>query len=396
MSYMDHCDWSRCTRCGECLSRCPVLQMDPMQAREAVEKLIQGDPCPEVLDRCSLCFNCNQYCPEGLRPHEMILQRVAESRKKPVTAFFPYLMNGLPGPNFFRDLYTRLEQEENAILDRWAEPPPEAPEILFTGCIGRLSCLDLERSSVLAGLPKYGPRDLCCGELQYRLGSWEAYTDRAEKTVAALSALKTGRLVCYCASCRTFLTVVLEKVYGKKLPFEVISLYEWLWEKVQAGEIETRRPAGGQAVLSESCYASELGPGFTEALHGLAQATGLDMVPAPHHGKENLSCGAVCFSRTQNPLKGWGPTQRAKYRDLKASGRNTAALHCPGCFLTMFPTAPLAGVKLSYLPEVFLQALGDDITRPLKSRMPMVVKTLLSRAPLLLKKADPRTMEILK
>ncbi|MBN2028167.1 MAG: hypothetical protein JW854_15570, partial [Actinobacteria bacterium] len=27
MSYMDCCDWSKCTVCGECLMKCPVLEM---------------------------------------------------------------------------------------------------------------------------------------------------------------------------------------------------------------------------------------------------------------------------------------------------------------------------------------------------------------------------------
>jgi hypothetical protein len=39
--------------------------------------------------------------------------------------------------------------------------------------------------------------------------------------------------------------------------------------------------------------------------------------------------------------------------------------------------------------EEILWALGDDITVPLKKRLPLIAWTLVKRAPLLLKKVEP-------
>ncbi len=393
MSYMDCSDWDKCTKCGDCLTKCPIMDMDKGEAAMAIGLLIEGKPVGRVLSECTLCFNCNSYCPEGLRPLELITQRMTESRKKPVTAFLPYFMNGhMAGPNFFQDMYQGLNREENSILDRWAEPPEKCDEVLWVGCIGRMSCVDLDKSRALASLPKFGPRGLCCGEIHYRAGSWDAYIARMESTFAQLSSLKTKRMVCYCASCYMFLTRILPDVYGKSLPFEMISLYQWLWEKVESGELEFTQPLRGSAAISESCYVSELEDGFAASLRKLYAAAGLTVKELPHHGANNLSCGAICAARDQNIIRSTFKTQRAKYRDVKKSGTNTMALNCPGCFLTMSTTSRLFGIRLKYMPDMLLRALGDTVSRPLNSRMPAIIKTLARRAPLAFKKVDPRLM----
>ena len=231
MSYMNCSDWSKWTLCGQCLMQCPVLSMDEDQAKVEIQALIKGEDAPRVLSECTLCFDCNNFCPEGLRPHELILQRVLEQRKKPVAAIIPYMCNGMTQPSFFPDLYNGLNQKETDILKKWSEIPSKSKDLLWVGCIGRMSCIDLENSQTLQSLPKYGPPDLCCGELHYRFGSWEAFTKRTEDTLERFEQLDIERMVCYCGSCYNFLSVALPKVYGKKLPFKLISLYQWLAEK---------------------------------------------------------------------------------------------------------------------------------------------------------------------
>lgn len=78
MGYMDCSDWSNCTFCGECLVKCPVMQMHEPEARREIERLVRGEGPTRVMSECTLCFKCNNYCPEGLRPYELILQRVTE------------------------------------------------------------------------------------------------------------------------------------------------------------------------------------------------------------------------------------------------------------------------------------------------------------------------------
>ncbi len=388
MSYKDCSDWSKCTLCGQCLIKCPVLDLDKDQAKAEVQALIKGDDAPEVLSKCTLCYDCNTYCPEDLRPHELILERILGSRKSKISALIPYMCNGLTTPSFFPDLYDGLKKDEKEVLEKWSRTPEKTKDLLWVGCVGRLSCKDLDSSKTLESLPKYGPPELCCGELHYRFGSWAAYEDVMKETMARFEELDIDRMVCYCGSCYNFLSVTLPKVMGKELPFKLISLYQWLVEKMEEGEISIQKPLNYTAAVHESCYVTELEDGFSESLRTLYEAAGVTCKDLAHSGKNNLSCGAASICRDQNITKSLLPAQNAKFGEVKASGTSNMALNCPGCYLTLYSTAWTKGVKLKYMADELLKAFGDDVNKPLGKNMPLIVKTFVKRAPLPLKKVD--------
>jgi len=390
MSYMDCCDWGKCTECGECLVKCPVMRMSEDEARAEIALLIKGEPAPRVFKECALCFDCNNFCPEGLRPHELILQRLSEKpdRGKSLPAMVPYFLNGMPGPNLFQDLYAALTPAEKDILGRWSETPPPSRDVLFIGCIGKLFAEDIDNSEVLKPLPKFGPPDICCGELHYRSGQWAAYSDITERTFARLNELDAERIICYCGSCNTFLGKIMPKVYGKKLPFQVTSLYQWLLERVEAGALELKRPLGFKAAVHESCYASELGPEFCGSLRKIYQAAGAELVELEHRGELNTSCGAVSIVRNWS-IVDVIKEQSKKFREVKESGVKEMALNCPGCYLTLAASNWAHGVKLRYMPEHLLRAYGDNIKKPISKLVWPFTKTLALKTPLALKKTDP-------
>jgi len=355
--------------------------MQEEEAKKEIGMLLRGERAPRVFDECNLCFSCNNFCPEGLRPHELIQQRIIEGRENGrVNAFVPYLINGLPEANLFNDIYSRLSPEEQGILDKWERVPGPSDDILMVGCVGRMSCYDIEHSGVLKDLPKFGPRDLCCGELAYRLGSWQSYADIAERTLRRLSELQCTRLVAYCGSCYNYLNNILPKVYGSKLPFKVISLYHWLWEQYESGGISVKNPISFNAAIHESCYVSD-NEGMGDLLRRLYRAAGADFVELPHNRSEQLSCGAVSFARNQNIFKSIFKNQRIKYREAKESGVKALACNCPGCLITMGFTGFLFGVGLRYMPDELLHAFGDEITRPLQKRLPLIARAGAKRLP---------------
>lgn len=375
MAYIDRSDWSNCTECGECLMQCPVLKMNKEEAVGAIRSLIKGMPVPNIFEKCTYCFDCNRYCRvEGLRPHELILQRAIEYRGK-VPGILKYLVNGRGRVNLFSDLYEKLTNEEKQILKKWSSTPNEK-EILWIGCIGKLSCRDIENSSVLSPLAKFGPPELCCGELAYRLCSWEMYEQIAQKTLDVLSELNIDRMVCYCGSCYNYFSNIMPKVYGIKLPFKIISLYQWLWERYEKGELQIKKSLDFEAAVHESCYITELENDFSECLRKLYSAAGMKTVDLAHHGECNLSCGAASVVRNINVLSSIFKEQRRKYKEVSESGMSQIAVNCPGCYITLSFSSWMYLKKLRYMPEELLTAFGDKITIPLSKRLPMFMTTM--------------------
>jgi len=361
--------------------KCPVMQMGKIAAKKAIRQLIRGENADRVFDECTYCFNCNQYCPvDGLRPHELILQRTLE-RRRTVSPFFSYLSNGMNTPNLFQDIYENLTGQENEILNKWSVIPKPSKEILWVGCIGKMSCFDIENSNVLKTLPKFGPRDLCCGELAYRLGSWDMYKRTIERTLERFKELKIERMVCYCGSCYNYFSNILPKVYGKKLPFKLTSMYQWMWEKIVQGDLKLKKPLHFKAAVHESCYVSELEKEFPEVLRNLYRASGVDIVELDHRGDNNLSCGAVSILRDINPMKSIVKEQRRKYGEVGNAGIDHIAVNCPGCLITMSFTSRFFRKKLKYMPDELLFAYGDDITIPLIKRLKFFIKAFTVKSP---------------
>ena len=389
MSYTKLSDWNKCTKCGICLVKCPVMNLDKPTAIAEITELLQTGYSEKIFSECTFCFNCNKYCPENLRPHELFLEKYLDERKKKgkISAIIPYLFNGMPS-SMWKDIYAMLSKNEKSILKKWSEIPPPSKEILWVGCIGRMSCADIENSTILRELPKFGPPDLCCGELAYRLGSWKAYTDTVEKTLKAFEKLKIERMVCYCGSCYSYLSNILKNVYGRELPFKLISLYEWLNEKKESGGITVKKPLNLKTTLHESCYVSELGDGFARNLQAIYKAAGADIVELSHHGDFNLSCGAVSVIRTLDLRKSLFKEQNKKYKEVKQTGIRHMAVNCPGCFITLSFTNRFAGIKLHYMPDELLEAYGDTITKPLSTRISLIIRAFMKHPSLPLKRVD--------
>lgn len=67
-----------CENCGLCLQQCPVMKMGKEESQEEMRRLLKGQVTERVLDECTVCSSCNHYCPHGLWPFVLIMERVLE------------------------------------------------------------------------------------------------------------------------------------------------------------------------------------------------------------------------------------------------------------------------------------------------------------------------------
>src|SRR3989304_4536328 len=65
---------ARCAFCGECPARCPYIDYDKERAAFEMKSLVAGEEAP-ILASCVTCFACNEICPTGARPFDLILER---------------------------------------------------------------------------------------------------------------------------------------------------------------------------------------------------------------------------------------------------------------------------------------------------------------------------------
>lgn len=355
---------SQCSNCGICLHKCPVMKMSKEESKSEIMRLINGEDPTRVFNECTFCFSCNHYCPHGLKPYNLIMERMtAKNREngKEIPEAISLMMTGKSDTGFMYRIYDAAPDEDKAILSRWSSVPSEAKDTLFIGCHGRTVPGSIEHSKTLSSLAKFGPRDACCGEIAYRFGDLITFGETVERTYRHLEALKTERLVCFCASCNNTFSNVWPNFHNMKLPFKVINLYEWLWEKYQAGELSIQRQEPRKVVVSDSCYSSELGDSFYEALRGLYEACGLSLVELENSRYDSLCCGLAVG------LRGGGSDQSAVAVEVKkkadqilATKEKEVICNCPGCLGHLSQSVKPQGIKVSFAVNEILWAFGDD------------------------------------
>lgn len=67
----------KCFQCGTCTSTCTASRyLGQFNPREIVYKCLQGDKkvFGDYLFRCITCNRCNQYCPQGVNPFDVIIK----------------------------------------------------------------------------------------------------------------------------------------------------------------------------------------------------------------------------------------------------------------------------------------------------------------------------------
>lgn len=314
-SYVDAFSAGECKACGTCLKGCSYQNMNSKDAREGIRRLIAGVDYDDYLDRCVICEKCNHRYPVAAHPTALILERFRDRRKNEKQPPRPlvYLMNGVNERgvverNFFADIYRAHNKKEKKIVEQWSLPK-EGDDLLFCGCMVRLSPGDMEQSSVLSGLPKFGGLFDCCGVYAAKSGLYNRAQINANKMIERLSKSRFKRLVLPCGTCQDMFTNIYPKYLGIEFPYEVISIYEYLHEKLQKGKLFIKRKWNLDVAISDSCFGYELGEEYLSTIRLLCDATGIKTTELAHNGKNNACCGTNGYLR------------KGRLRDIIQAGR---------------------------------------------------------------------------
>ena len=358
----------KCNGCGACLKGCPYQGMGIKEAKEGIRRLIDGTDVDVYLDSCVICGKCNHRCPTAANPLALILERFRGRRDKEKRTPRPlvYLMNGVCGgaeeKNFFTDIYRAHNKEEKRIIEQWSLPK-EGEDLFFCGCMARISPKDVEQSAVLSALPKFGGPLDCCGVYAAKSGLYDRAEANAKDMIARLSQSRFKRLVLPCGTCQEVFTHIYPQYLGIEFPFEVISIYEYLQEKLQRGELRIQRKWDLDAALADSCFGYELGDQYLHTIGQLCADVGIKTTELFHKGKSNACCGTNGFLRKGRPLD-IIDAGRLRGQDIRQAGKKDIVTYCQGCFLALY--ALQFRRRTHYLLEKILWSLGDE-PRPAKA-----------------------------
>jgi Fe-S oxidoreductase len=365
-------DAALCTGCGDCFHRCPVLRLPLAQAKSEIERLrIQAaaGPAPGrpsvVLRRCTSCLACNQVCPQGCRPANLILDLWHEA----------YLREGLPAraawflphsrPNFRTYILDRLPQDERETVANWRHHGP-AREFLYSGC-NLITTPYLTFSRLFDGVEIRGGLDYCCGEMLFRMGLYEAVEQVARRLTLWFRRLGAERVYLVCTAGLNLLRNVLPQFGADFAGIEFLPFQEAILGRLQDGDLRPARPLNLTVTVQDSCHARTVAPGFFDLPRQLLPAIGVQVHEAPGSREDQLCCGiggGFSHSSAYNPFSLLLSARRTSL-DHRHVPADATCVYCSGC-LEMLSVARFADPSRRptlHLLELVQRAIGETPRR---------------------------------
>jgi heterodisulfide reductase subunit D len=377
-----------CTRCGECLTWCPVYDqeakedliprrkiIDFLRVARSQSGLLAGimkskrigeglknviakvfgykELTKEQLDEfifnlyeCSTCGQCEVVCPAHIDTVNLweelrrVIVRVDYGPLEPQKALRKSVKtfdNPWQQPRAGRTKWSRRAKKDG-LID--SEPrqikKTKGKVLLFLGCTASydanvkkvaINTVNiLEKLNIDYGV--LGKEEKCCGSVLLRMGDPE-YKRLFEENIAQFNSLGIDTLISSCAGC--FKTIMQDYPKVGQLNFEVLHTVEYLARLLKTGELTFPNPVNKTVTYHDPCHLGRATGGFDAPRMIMEAIPGLNLVEMPRNREYSRCCGAggglkAGFPDIQNRM-----AQR-RVTEAEETGAEDLVSCCPFCY----------------------------------------------------------------
>ncbi len=367
-------DEQACTLCGECFHKCPIMMLPIDLAIKEMERLIIGEKTERVLSECQSCFSCNFYCPENARPTSLILKRWNEQyrkdglrvRGKHYMTLYPYY------PNFRSYVMEHLPKQTKELVKNWSSLDPLKGETLtYPGC-NIITFAELTQASFFEGLDIRGRLEYCCGETLFRTGYKEELFQITKRLDKWFNILKPKKLLVLCTAGTNVFKYVLPH-YGLMYKFDEIKSYiQYLWEKIQNGEIKIKNKLDITVSLQDSCYSKMFGDEYMDLPRKILDAIGVKIIETDSYRVNVRCCGigaGFSVDSAYHSFRIRSSTIR-NFNAFKKTKADAVCVYCAGCLATFTGNKKLyfRKIRVYHIIELIQMAVGENPTLTKKAK----------------------------
>ena len=391
-----------CTRCGECLTWCPVYDQDSKEELIPRRKIIEflriarsqngflarimksemiGESLKKVIGRlcgyrevtkeqmdefvtslyeCSTCGQCEVVCPAHIDTVNLweelrrLVVRADYGPLEPQKALRKSVMtfdNPWQQPRAGRIKWSRRAKKDNLIAD---EPKlikkSKGKVLLFLGCTASYDAnvkqVAINTINILDALGidygVLGADEKCCGSVLLRMGDPE-YKRLFRENIDQFNSLGIDTLISSCAGC--FKTIIQDYPKIKPLNFEVLHTVEYLARLLKTGELTFIHPVDKKVTFHDPCHLGRATGGFDAPRMIMEAIPGLNLIEMPRNREYSRCCGAGGGLKAGFPdIQGKMAQRRIK--EAEETGAQDLVSCCPFCYQGL---------------QVGINALGSDI-----------------------------------
>jgi ferredoxin len=323
----------KCDLCGDCLVRCQYVDYDKEKAVQQLKELMEGKPA-DILKQCVTCCACNEYCPTGANPFDLInrLQEVHQS---------------LPIPEKMRKFIDAGATVPSALIQgdktkpalslcamEWALPPDAVGGQMFDGMT----------------IAKGG--EYFCYLGYVHIGMDSPLKEHAQSFIDKLAAVGSREIVFIHDDCYSMISKMPE--YDVHVPFKALHIVEYLRNYLMEHQ-DRITPLHRKIAYQRPCasrYTSEMDPILDETFELL----GVERVAREYDRESALCCGSL-FSRIDpDRIK---PLMAKNVEDASEAGGEAMVFLCPLCMGSLAKRAGEKGLKPVFITQLARMALGE-------------------------------------
>jgi len=327
-------DRSKCNLCGDCLVKCQYVSYDRDRAIREFTALTEGKEAP-ILKECITCLACNEYCPTGANPYDLIMQL----QEKAGALVIPEKMR--------------------AFLDRGMEVPNEVTKgdhdkpVLSVCIAGPLIPEGVLESKMFEGLTIVKGGDYWCYVVYLHAALESVVKAKVPKFFDNLAKLGAREIIFLHDECYAMANRIAAD-YGLKPSFKPIHIVEYMlnYLKEHKGSITK---LNRKIAYQRSCsgrWTPELDPWLDEVF----DLIGVERV-AKKHDRENALCCTFSFGRLKPELA--SKVQDMNLTDAQEHGAEVMVFICPWCQLALGKACQERGLAQVYLVDLCRMALGE-------------------------------------
>ena len=321
----------RCDLCGDCLVDCQWMDVERSQAVEWIKAMISGESTP-VLDRCITCYACNEICPQGANPFDLIAK--------------------------LQEKYRSLSSEESASAEeaRYAfsqelKDYPRAERVMSLCVFGKTDA-DLIQGE-LYDLPRIGGKPYFCWVLFSHIGAESIQKKHAQELVDRLAMTGAKEVVCFHDDCYAMLARLAPN-YGIEVPFRPVHLSEYLVEYLKTNKNRIK-PINMNVAYQRPC-ASRFTVEKERFIDELFELVGANRVERAFDRENALCCAGIKMALGKGDPR---PDQEKNIRDAKDAGAQAMVCLCPMCMHSLSDVAREHELPLIFIGDLVRMAIGE-------------------------------------
>ncbi|MBN1613991.1 MAG: (Fe-S)-binding protein [Deltaproteobacteria bacterium] len=332
-------DASKCDFCGDCFAQCRYVDFDREKAVDEIKRLAAGKEA-EILKQCITCVACNDYCPTGADPSNLVFKMQEKTGIAPV------------------DRNPVVRDELAAGLEGRGDPSqiipgePDKPVLSFDSFDftnfpeGTLESRLFQGMSVVRG-PEY----MSLVGLVH-LGAESFVEKYAARVIGKLAEL--GKDIVYIHNEGYVLAHVKARELGIAVPFRYMHLFEYLIDYLRKNQKDIAK-LGKKVSVQVNC-ATRWIPQQDAWLDQIFEFVGVERPPR-QYDRVNALCCSLPILNTNRTLA--VEMQEKNVRDALDCGAQAMITICPLCDAIMRRPTSRLGLPKLFITDLCRIALGE-------------------------------------